>query len=141
MRHTFSWTLSSESGESIAKQIKMTCESGYDSGRRRLACLAFPVTSVRKARAVSFLHRDVHLCPLIRIIGKRMKKQNILVVLLTSGIPQRQLDLFTVNLDIGDIVFEHGRNVDFGEHALGEDNQPGCISVSCSASWSWKRFC
>lgn len=33
--HTFSWTLSSESGESMAKQIKMTCESGYESGRRR----------------------------------------------------------------------------------------------------------
>lgn len=32
---TFSWTLSSESGESTAKQIKMTCESGYDKGRRR----------------------------------------------------------------------------------------------------------
>lgn len=25
---TFSWTLSSESGESTAKQIRMTCESG-----------------------------------------------------------------------------------------------------------------
>jgi hypothetical protein len=32
---TFSWTLSSESGESIAKQIRMTWESGYDNGRRR----------------------------------------------------------------------------------------------------------
>lgn len=26
--YTFSWTLSSESGESTAKQIRMTCESG-----------------------------------------------------------------------------------------------------------------
>jgi hypothetical protein len=32
---TFSWTLSSESGESMAKQIRITCESGYESGRRR----------------------------------------------------------------------------------------------------------
>ena len=32
---TFSWTLSSESGESTAKQIRMTCESGYERGRRR----------------------------------------------------------------------------------------------------------
>lgn len=32
-RRTFSWTLSSESGESIEKQIRMTCESGYESGR------------------------------------------------------------------------------------------------------------
>jgi hypothetical protein len=32
---TFSWTLSRESGESTAKQIKMTCESGYERGRRR----------------------------------------------------------------------------------------------------------
>jgi hypothetical protein len=32
---TFSWTLSRESGESTAKQIRMTCESGYERGRRR----------------------------------------------------------------------------------------------------------
>jgi hypothetical protein len=32
---TFSWTLSSESGESTAKQIRITWESGYDKGRRR----------------------------------------------------------------------------------------------------------
>jgi hypothetical protein len=32
---TFSWTLSSESGESTAKQMRMTCESGYESGRSR----------------------------------------------------------------------------------------------------------
>lgn len=32
---TFSPTLSRESGESTAKQIRMTCESGYDRGRRR----------------------------------------------------------------------------------------------------------
>ena len=29
------WTLSSESGESTAKQMRMTCESGYDKGRSR----------------------------------------------------------------------------------------------------------
>ena len=34
-QHTFSCTLSSESGESTAKQMRMTCESGYDRGRRR----------------------------------------------------------------------------------------------------------
>ena len=34
-RLTFSPTLSKESGESTAKQIKMTWESGYDRGRRR----------------------------------------------------------------------------------------------------------
>lgn len=32
---TFSWTLSRESGESTAKQMRMTCESGYESGLRR----------------------------------------------------------------------------------------------------------
>lgn len=32
---TFSWTLSSESGESTAKQMRITCESGYERGRRR----------------------------------------------------------------------------------------------------------
>jgi hypothetical protein len=33
--HTFSCTLSSESGESTAKQMRITCESGYERGRRR----------------------------------------------------------------------------------------------------------
>ena len=28
VQHTFSWTLSRESGESMAKQMRMTCESG-----------------------------------------------------------------------------------------------------------------
>lgn len=32
---TFSWTLSRESGESTAKHIRMTWESGYERGRRR----------------------------------------------------------------------------------------------------------
>jgi len=32
---TFSETLSNESGESMAKQIRTTWESGYDKGRRR----------------------------------------------------------------------------------------------------------
>jgi len=32
---TFSCTLSRESGESMAKQMRMTCESGYERGRRR----------------------------------------------------------------------------------------------------------
>lgn len=32
---TFSCTLSSESGESTAKQMRMTWLSGYESGRRR----------------------------------------------------------------------------------------------------------
>jgi hypothetical protein len=31
---------------------------------------------------------------------------------LTSGIPKRQLDLFAVDLDIGNVVLKHGRNVD-----------------------------
>lgn len=34
-RRTFSWTLSRESGESMAKQMRMTWESGYERGRRR----------------------------------------------------------------------------------------------------------
>lgn len=35
LSHTFSWTLSRESGESTAKQMRMTCESGYERGLRR----------------------------------------------------------------------------------------------------------
>lgn len=32
---TFSWTLSSESGESTEKQMRITCESGYERGLNR----------------------------------------------------------------------------------------------------------
>ena len=86
-RPTFSWTLSSESGESIAKQMRMTCESGYDSGRRRLR-----VSGGDSCGGAGCKHA--------------------LVVLLSGGIPKRQLDLFPVHLDIGDIVLEDGRDVD-----------------------------
>ena len=35
-----------------------------------------------------------------------------IVILLTGGIPQGQLDVLAINLDVGDVVLEDGWNVD-----------------------------
>jgi hypothetical protein len=42
-------------------------------------------------------------------VGQRAQT---VVVLLTGGIPQRQLDMLAIDLDIGDVVLEDGRNID-----------------------------
>jgi len=45
------------------------------------------------------------------------------IILLTGRIPQGELDVLSVNVDIGDVVLENGRDVDLRESSLGEDNQ------------------
>lgn len=35
-----------------------------------------------------------------------------LVIFLSCGIPKCQFDLLSIHFDIGDVVFENGRNVD-----------------------------
>jgi len=55
------------------------------------------------------------------------------IIFLTGGIPQGKLDVFTVNLDISDVVLEHGRYVDLGESALGEDDKETGLSASTVA--------
>lgn len=40
------------------------------------------------------------------------KRSETIVIFLTSRIPQCQLDMFSIDFDIGNIVFEHGRYVD-----------------------------
>lgn len=44
-------------------------------------------------------------------VGERTKT---VVVFLASRIPQGQLDVLAVNLDVGNIVFEDGGDVDLG---------------------------
>lgn len=44
-------------------------------------------------------------------IGVRERSETI-VILLASGIPQGQLDVLAIDLDIGDVILENGRNVD-----------------------------
>jgi hypothetical protein len=44
-------------------------------------------------------------------VGVRERTETV-VILLTSSIPQGELDVLSVNLYIGDIVLEDGRNVD-----------------------------
>jgi len=51
-------------------------------------------------------HENRGLC------GARIRSNNALVVLLSGGIPERELDLLSVDLDIGNIVLENGRDVD-----------------------------
>jgi len=63
-------------------------------------------------------------------IGKRAKT---VVILLASGIPQSKLDVLAVDLDIGNIVLEHGRNINLGESSLREDNQQTGLSASTIA--------
>lgn len=46
-----------------------------------------------------------------------------IVIFLTSGIPEGELDVLAIDLDVGDVVLEDGGDVDLGESALGEDDQ------------------
>lgn len=43
---------------------------------------------------------------------KNMVKKHLLVVLLAGGIPEGELDLLAVHLDVGHVVFKHGGDVD-----------------------------
>lgn len=55
-------------------------------------------------------------------VGVREGSETV-IIFLASRIPQGQLDVLVVDLDVGDIVFEDGGDIDLRESALGEDNQ------------------
>jgi hypothetical protein len=44
-------------------------------------------------------------------VGVRERAETV-VILLASGIPEGELDVLAVNLDIGDVVLENGGDVD-----------------------------
>ena len=46
------------------------------------------------------------------------ERAETIVILLTSGIPQGQLDVLSINLDIGDIVLEDGWDIDLCDLVL-----------------------
>jgi hypothetical protein len=46
-----------------------------------------------------------------------------IIIFLARSIPEGQLDVLAVDLDIGNVVLKNGGNVDLGESALGEDNE------------------
>ncbi len=48
-------------------------------------------------------------------VGQRAET---IVVLLAGGIPERQLDVLAVDLDIGHVVLEDGGDVDLGTSAM-----------------------
>lgn len=51
------------------------------------------------------------------------ERSETVIIFLASRIPEGQLDVLVVNLDVGDVVLENGGDVDLRESALGEDNQ------------------
>ena len=63
-------TFSSESGVSTAKQMRMTCDCAYESGRSRCA------------------------------VRRRAERLTHFVLLLARGIPQRELDWLAVETDL-----------------------------------------
>jgi len=61
-------------------------------------------------------------------VGVRKGSESV-VIFLTGGIPKSQLDVLSVNFDIGNVVFEDGRNVDLWECPLGEDDEQTGLSA------------
>ena len=52
-----------------------------------------------------------------------------IVVLLTGRVPECELHLFAVHLDVGDVVLEHGGDVHLGELVLAEHNQQTSLAT------------
>lgn len=63
-------------------------------------------------------------------IGERPQP---VVVLLAGGIPQRQLDLFTVHFYVSHIILEDGRHVHLGKLILAEHDQEASFAASAVA--------
>ena len=59
-------------------------------------------------------------------VGKRTET---IVIFLASRIPQGQFDMLSIDLNIGNVVLEDGRDVDLRERPLGEDNQQTSLST------------
>jgi len=60
-------------------------------------------------------------------IGERAET---VIVFLSGRIPESELDAFAVDFDVGDVVFEYGRDIDLWECSLGEDDQETGLSAS-----------
>jgi len=61
-------------------------------------------------------------------VGVRKGTETI-IVFLASRIPERELNVLSINLDIGNIVLEDGGDVDLREGTLGENNQQAGLSA------------
>ena len=91
----------------------MTCESGYERGRRRLELLRKRKSKSRQPAA-----------PFILAFTSPGIKSS-LVIFLTGGIPKGQLDPLSIHIDIGNIVLKDGRNVDLSSIPMRRGrNQP-----------------
>jgi hypothetical protein len=68
------------------------------------------------------------------------------IIFLTSRIPQGQLDMFTVNVNVGDVVFEYGGNIDLEWRRLNVKHVPEygplgrCLLRRQSTSRSWPKL-
>lgn len=61
-------------------------------------------------------------------VGVGERAQSV-VIFLTSGIPEGELDVLAIDLNIGDVVLENGGDVDLREGTLGEDNEETGLSA------------
>lgn len=51
-------------------------------------------------------------------VGVRKRTETV-VVLLAGRIPKRQLNMLSINLDVGDVVFEDGGDIDLSKLLVG----------------------
>jgi hypothetical protein len=52
------------------------------------------------------------------------ERAETVIVLLSSRIPQRKLDVLSIDFDIGHIVLEHGGNINLADGSSDEDTKP-----------------
>jgi len=66
-------------------------------------------------------------------VGVRKRAQTV-IVLLASGIPEGELHVLAINLDVGNVVLENGGNIDLRESTLGEDDQKTRLATGTIAN-------
>jgi len=67
-------------------------------------------------------------------VGIRVRERaETIVVFLTSSIPQREFNVFTIDLYIGDVVLENSRDINLGECALRKHDEQTSLSTGTVA--------
>ena len=61
-------------------------------------------------------------------VGVRQRTETV-IIFLASSIPKGEFNMLAINLDVGDIVLEDGRDVDLREGTLGEDDQQTSLTT------------
>jgi len=67
-------------------------------------------------------------------VGIRVRERTeTIVIFLTGSIPQRELNVFTIDFYIGDVVLENSRDIDLGESALRKHDEQTSLSTGTVA--------